>query len=146
MMEYKPSDRITASEALVGPYLNPSCDAEQPPELPPPMPFSVASHWRRWKLNKDVRGGECKVEDLFTEVVAVELQWPLNITFEPKQKSKMIGAQISSTSDVNVHLGDQILAIASVDVEHSPYEHIKNLFAQWQQSKPIPILLIRETV
>lgn len=66
MMSYCPKDRISASEALVGPYLNPSCDADPPPELPPvSMPFSLMSHITRWKTDREVHDGECQLDELF---------------------------------------------------------------------------------
>ncbi len=64
MMGYNPRSRISAVEALIGEYLNPGCDAEPPPELPPAMPFSVMSHIQRWRKDKEVHGGECQLEVL----------------------------------------------------------------------------------
>jgi len=147
MMEYKPSDRICAAEALTGPYLNADCEAEAPPALPPASQFSLRSHLHRWKIDKDIHG-ECKIEDLFTEVVAVELDWPLEIVLEPQvTKKHQLGARVSGAghSATNVRVGDQLLAIGSVDVENVPFQHIIELLGQWQHEKPISLLLIRDS-
>jgi hypothetical protein len=62
MMSYFPGSRMSAAEALIGEYLNPGCDAEPPPELPPAMPFSIMSHIQRWKKEKEVHDGECQLD------------------------------------------------------------------------------------
>jgi serine/threonine protein kinase len=63
MMNYSPARRISASEALLGPYLNADCSAEAPPELPPAMPWSLSSNVQRWKKEREVQYGECRLED-----------------------------------------------------------------------------------
>jgi serine/threonine protein kinase len=89
MMSYSPGCRMSAAEALVGPYLNPDCEAEPPPDLPPAMPYSIMSHIQRWKKDKEVHGGECQLEDLFTRVVAVELDWPVSgLLFGPNNDKR----------------------------------------------------------
>jgi serine/threonine protein kinase len=79
LMSYSPQDRISAAEALVGPYLNPECDAAAPPELPPvTMPYSLLSHLQRWHKDREVKYGECQLDDLITRVVSVEVNnWPI---------------------------------------------------------------------
>ena len=90
MMGYDPKCRTSAAEALVGPYLNPGCDADPPPELPPAMPYSIMSHIQRWKRDREVHR-ECQLEDLFTKVVAVELDWPLSgLSFGPNNDSDSV--------------------------------------------------------
>jgi len=146
MMEFRPSERICAAEALTGPYLNADCGAEAPPVLPPASQFSLKSHLHRWKVDKDIHG-ECKIEDLFTEVVAVELDWPLEIVLEPYvAKKQQFGARVSSAghSATSIRIGDRLLAIGSVDVENVPFQHIIELLGQWQHEKPISLLLIRD--
>ena len=146
MMSYSPKDRISASEALVGPYLNPSCDADPPPELPPvSMPFSLMSHITRWKADREVHDGECQLDDLFTKVVAVELDLPLGISFGPR-KGNQGGVYVSSIdkSSSEVHVGDSLLAIGSIDVENASLEHIHELLDEWSVDKPVPMLLVRD--
>ncbi|KAL7535390.1 hypothetical protein ACHAXR_006459 [Thalassiosira sp. AJA248-18] len=149
MMSYYPDRRMSAAEALVGSYLNPSCDAEPPPELPPAMPFSIMSHIQRWKKDKEVHDGECRLEDLFTKVVAVELGWPLGVHIGPK--SGKGGVEVTGIVDgtdaakLELLIGDSLLSIGSIDVETASVEHVNELLEQWPQSKPVPLLLIRDT-
>ena len=144
MMSYSPGDRMSASEALVGSYLNPSCDAEPPPELPPAMPFSIMSHIQRWKADKEVHE-ECQLEDLFTKVVAVELELPLEISLGPRRGN--VGAKVTSVADTSsseLHVGDSLLAIGSIDVENVSLEHVEELLQQWPVEKPVSMLLVRD--
>jgi len=152
MMSYYPEQRMSAAEALVGPYLNPGCDAEPPPELPPAMPFSIMSHIQRWKKDKEVHD-ECRLDDLFTKVVAVELEWPLGITLGPNAGNKgsdqggvcVIGFVDSiGATKPELQEGDSLLAIGSIDVENASVEHVNELLEQWPQSKPVPMLLVRD--
>ena len=147
MMSYSPKDRISASEALVGPYLNPSCDVDPPPELPPvSMPFSLMSHITRWKTDRDVHDGECQLDDLFTKVVAVELDLPLSISFGPR-KGDQGGVCVTSLVDkssLEVHEGDSLLAIGSIDVENASLEHIHELLNEWPRNHTVPMLLVRD--
>jgi hypothetical protein len=147
MMSYNPSSRISASEALIGEYLNPGCDAEPPPELPPAMPFSVMSHIQRWRKDKEVHGGECQLDDLFTKVVAVELNMPLGLTFGVKadQRGAMITDIVDGTvaSKLDLCRGDLLLAIGSIDVEDASIDHVMELLEQWPPLKPVSLLLVR---
>lgn len=147
MMSYSPKDRISASEALVGPYLNPSCDADPPPELPPvSMPFSLMSHITRWKTDREVHDGECQLDDLFTKVVAVELELPLAISFGSR-KGNQGGVYVTSIADKSsseVHEGDSLLAIGSIDVENVSLEHVIELLDEWSRDHTVPMLLVRD--
>lgn len=148
MMSYSPDNRMSAAEALVGPYLNPGCDAEPPPELPPAMPFSIMSHIQRWKKDKEVHDGECRLEDLFTKVVAVELDWPLGLTLGPNQGGggvRVTGiAGGTSASKLGLRDDDSLLAIGSIDVETASIEHVMELLEQWPTPKPVTMLLVRD--
>jgi len=148
MMSYSPKDRISASEALIGPYLNPSCDADPPPELPPvSMPFSLMSHITRWKTDREVHDGECQLDDLFTKVVAVELNLPLNILFGSRKGDKggvCVTSIIADKSSSAVHEGDSVLAIGSIDVENASLEHIHELLDEWPRDHTVPMLLVRD--
>mmetsp|Transcript_54067 Transcript_54067/g.114828 ORF Transcript_54067/g.114828 Transcript_54067/m.114828 type:complete len:589 (-) Transcript_54067:41-1807(-) len=149
MMSYSPGERISAAEALVGPYLNSGCDADPPPELPPAMPFSVMSHVQRWKKDKEIHDGECRLEDLFTSVVAVELGLPLDLILEPRAGR---GVRVKSVTDgtdaarLGLREGDSLLAIGSIDVENEPLEHVVEILGQWTPGKPVPVLLVRDSV
>ena len=147
MMSYSPKDRISASEALIGPYLNPGCDAEPPPELPPAMPFSIMSHIQRWKTDREVHSGECLLDDLFTKVIAVELDLPLGITLG-LEKGGIGGKGVWITSvaddDTELQIGDSLLAIGSIDVENASFDHVVELLGQWPPEKPVPMLLVRD--
>ena len=148
MMSYSPKDRISASEALVGPYLNPSCDADPPPELPPvSMPFSLMSHITRWKTDREVHDGECQLDDLFTKVVAVELELPLDISFGSRKGDQRRGVYVSSIankSSSEVHEGDSLLAIGSIDVENASLDHVIELLDEWPKDHTVPMLLVRD--
>jgi serine/threonine protein kinase len=147
MMNYSPGNRISASEALLGPYLNADCNAELPPELPPAMPWSLSSHVQRWKKEREVQHEECRLEDLFTDVVAVELEFPLRIIFETQKGGGVKVAGIESKAELTqkmVREGDTLLAIGSLDVEGASLEHIKELLDQWGADKiTVPLLLVR---
>ena len=148
MMSYSPNLRMSAAEALVGPYLNPGCDAEPPPELPPAMPFSIMSHIQRWKKDKEVHD-ECRLDDLFTRVVAVELRLPLGVTLGPRMGN---GVQVTGfadgtdAADLDLREGDSLLALGSIDVENASLEHVNELLDQWPQKKHVPMLLVRDAV
>ena len=119
LMSFSPARRMSASEALLGPYLNPGCDAAPPPALPPAMPYSVLSHMQRWKRDKDVHERECRVEDLFTRVFAVELELPLPFRLAPAADGR--GARVAGGGDgtaaaaLGLREGDALLAIGSID-------------------------------
>lgn len=148
MMDYAPGRRVSASEALVGPYLNPGCDAGAPPELPPAMPFSIVSHVNRWKKEREVMDGECQLDDLFTQVIAVELDKPQSmLTLEPR--SGKVGARVkvvdgTDASVTELQVGDCLLAMGSIDCEGMPYHHIMELLEQWELGRPVPMLLVRD--
>lgn len=149
MMSYSPDIRMSAAEALVGQYLNPGCDAEPPPELPPAMPFSIMSHIQRWKTDKEVHGGECQLEDLFTRVIAVELEWPLGLQLGPNAGRGVLVTGIDDgTAAVELDLceGDTLLAIGSIDVEKASLEHVMELLEQWPEDKHVTLLIVRDTV
>jgi len=155
MMSYSPVNRMSAAEALIGPYLNPGCDAEPPPELPPAMPFSIMSHIQRWKTDKEVHDGECRLEDLFTKVVAAELEFPLGLLLGPKEGKRggdrggvLVTDIIDETSAAEGGLleGDSLLAIGSIDVENAHLEHVMELLEQWPQHKPLTVLVVRDAV
>lgn len=156
MMSYAPGGRVGAAEALVGPYLNAGCDADPPPELPPAMPYNIASHLRRWKKDRDVHDGECRLEDLFTRVIAVELggeekcEWvgARGLILEPRAGAA--GVRVKSVVDgtdaakQELQAGDSLLAIGSIDVENEPIEHVMDILEQWAPNKPLPMLLVRD--
>ena len=171
MMSYSPGCRMSAAEALVGPYLNPDCEAEPPPDLPPAMPYSIMSHIQRWKKDKEVHGGECQLEDLFTRVVAVELDWPVSgLLFGPnndkraKQQSErkvggggaggggggsvkniIVGDGTASSKQLGLlREGECLLAIGSIDVEDASVDHVMDLLDQWPPHKPVTMLLVRD--
>ena len=167
MMDYDPKFRTSAAEALVGPYLNPGCDADPPPELPPAMPYSIMSHIQRWKRDRVVHR-ECQLEDLFTKVVAIELDLPLSgLSFGPnseltKRSERSAGGRIgggvrvngiigdyvaSSSSSRQLGLlreGDRLLALGSIDVEDASVDHVMDLLDQWPPQKPVTILVVRD--
>lgn len=153
MMSYDPGSRISAAEALIGEYLNPGCDAEPPPELPPAMPYSIMSHIQRWKKDKEVHGGECQLEDLFTKVVAVELDLPLGILLGSKpgkngkeQRGVMVTDIVDGTVASRLELckGDLLLAIGSIDVEDATLDHVTDILEQWPPLKSVSLLLVRD--
>jgi len=147
MMSYSPGDRMSAAEAIVGQYLNSACDAAPPPELPPAMPFSIMSHIQRWKKDKEVHDGECQLEDLFTRVVAVELEWPLGLNLGGKSGGGVqVTGVVDGTAAAKLELceGDSLLAIGSIDVEDATIEHVMELLEQWPPHKPVTMLLVRD--
>lgn len=151
MMSYSPDQRISASEALLGPYLNPGCDAEPPPELPPAMPWSIMSHVQRWKKERKVHSWqdeECSLEDLFTEVVAVELQCPLGLQLAKKANGNgvIVSGIVNDAAKQFVRDGDVLLAIGSIDVENASLEHVNELLDQWPKESAVPLLLVRDSV
>ena len=146
MLSYSPHDRMSASEALLCPYLNPGCDAEAP-DLPPAMPWSVMSHIKRWRMDKV--DDECKIDDLFTKVVAVEVD-VADLTLRSKQRGQgtevtVLGGK-SNTGESDIHDGDALLAIGSIDVENSSLEHVNELLQQWPKGKAVPLLLVRDAI
>lgn len=145
MMQYHPAQRISASEALLCPYLNSDCSVDTPPELPPALPWSFVSHVQRWKKEREVQQMECRLENLFTDVVAVELELPIGIELQERGGG---GAQIASIKDAtlsSIKKGDSLLAIGSIDVETKSFEHITELLEQWPDDKPLHLLLIRDS-
>lgn len=146
MLSYSPHDRMSASEALLCPYLNQGCDAEAP-DLPPAMPWSVMSHIKRWRMDKV--DDECKIDDLFTKVVAVEVNVK-DLTLRSKQRGQ--GAEVatlggkSNSGELDIHDGDVLLAIGSIDVENSSLEHVNELLQQWPKEKVVPLLLVRDAI
>ncbi|KAL7532548.1 hypothetical protein ACHAWF_005958 [Thalassiosira exigua] len=149
MLSYSPARRSSAAEALVGPYLNPDCDAEAPPELPPAMPFSIASHVRRWKKDREVREGGCRLDDLFTRVLAAELERPFGVVLgEGLGDTGVIVTGVADGSaalDADLRVGDALLAIGSIDVESASVDHVIELLEQWPEGKPVPLLLVRDS-
>jgi len=150
MMSYYPNDRMSASECLVGPYLNGDCAASPPPELPPAMPFSIMSHVQRWKKDREVHDGECQLDDLFTKVVAVELGLPLRIVLEAKEGD--VGVRVmdiandgTDATKLEVNKGDSLLSIASIDVENASIAHVMEILEQWDPDRPVPMLLVRDS-
>jgi serine/threonine protein kinase len=160
LMKYHPQDRTSAAEALVGPYLNPDCDASMPPELPPvTMPYSLLLHVQRWKKVREVQYGECILDDLFTRVVSVEVNtWPIpgvelesaagsiqhhNHHQRRNGKVGVVGGDgcggvrvhhqggTSIPTSCALHDRDCLLAIGSIDVEDSSVEHVLELLYQW---------------
>ena len=157
MLSYSPERRMSASEALLGPYLNPGCDAS-PPDLPPAMPWSIMSHVQRWKKDKEVHSwqdGECRIDDLFTEVVAVELALPLELTLKSSVSEKgaaqkgggVVVTRVIPGTDVSKVLrsGDKLVAIGSIDVESATLDHVNELLEQWPNNKPVPMLVLRNS-
>lgn len=149
LLSYSPANRISASEALLGSYLNSDCSAAVPPELPPAMPWSLMSHVERWKKEREVDYQECRLDDLFTEVVAVELAWPLGCVLGRKNNAK--GAVVTGVEDgengdkLSVCEGDSLLAIGPIDVENAAFEHIIEILDQWPRKNPVPLLFLRDS-
>ena len=173
-MNYHPQDRTSAAEALVGPYLNPNCDAIMPPELPPvTMPYSLLLHVQRWKKEREVQYGECMLDDLFTRILSVEVNtWPIpGVELESaassihhhhhhQRRNGKVGVVVGGGGGDGVrvhhqggttiptscalHERDCLLAIGSIDVEDSSVEHVLELLYQWPTHKPISMLLIRD--
>ncbi|KAL7441629.1 hypothetical protein ACHAXM_007932 [Skeletonema potamos] len=148
MMSYTPDRRMSASEALLCPYLNPECNVEAP-ELPPAMPWSIMSHIQRWKKDKQVHSWqdeECNIDDLFTKVVAVEVI-ATDLTLRLKNENKRIEVTgVGNESDAGLCDGDVLLAIGSIDVETSSLEHVNELLEKWPRNKTVPLLLVRDSV
>lgn len=114
------------------------------------MPFSIMSHIQRWKKDKQVHD-ECRLDDLFTKVVAVELDRPLGLQLCPRGgASENEGVQVESVADgtaaskQGLREGDSLLAIGPIDVESSSVEHVMELLEQWPTDKPVPLLLVRD--
>lgn len=147
MLSYSPAQRISASEALVGPYLNSDCSAEPTPDLPPPVPWSLRSHVQRWRKEKEVQDEECRLEDLFTEVVAVEVEWPLDFVLDKckDEPGIVVSSNTHDTTRGLVRNGDKLLAIGSIDVENASLEHVNELLEQWPRGKSIVLLFIRDS-
>ena len=147
MMTYTPDRRMSASEALMCPYMNPGCNVE-PPKLPPAMPWSIMSHIERWKKDKQVHSWqdeECNIDDLFTKVVAVEVNAADLISRLQKKNEGIEVTDGGDKSDTELLDGDLLLAIGSIDVETSSLEHVNELLEQWPPNKLVPLLLVRES-
>ena len=147
MMSYNPENRISASEALLGHYLNPGCDVEAP-ELPPAMPWSIMSHIQRWKKDKQIHSWqdeECNIDDLFTKVVAVEVN-ATDLAGRLQNGNKGIELTCGSDQCEIGCEGDVLLAIGSIDVETSSLEHVNELIEQWPLNQQIPLLLVRDSI
>lgn len=148
LMTFSPAHRMSASEALIGPYLNPGCDADPPPELPPAMPYSIMSHVQRWKIDKEVHARECRLEDLFTKVIAVELNFPLAFTLEPN--TGKLGARVTGVVEgtdaakLGLKDGDSLLAIGSIDLEDASMDHIMSILEGWEPGRHVPMLLAQD--
>ena len=149
LLSYSPANRISASEALLGSYLNSDCSAAVPPELPPAMPWSLMSHVERWKKEREVDHQECRLDDLFTEVVAVELEWPIGYVLGRKNNAKgavVIDADVGEDDNkLLVRRGDSLLAIGPIDVENADFEHIIEILDQWPHGNSVPLLFLRDS-
>lgn len=92
---------------------------------------------------------ECKIDDLFTKVVAVEVN-VADLTLRSKQRGQGTEVTIlvgkSNTGESDIHDGDALLAIGSIDVENSSLEHVNELLQQWPKGKAVPLLLVRDAI
>lgn len=149
-MAYRPKERTGAKEALVGRYLNPRCEAEAP-ELPRAMPWSISSHISRWRKERDDE--LCHIDDLFTEVVAVELERPLGVVLREKKGTSggddddggvdVVEVVENSAAAKSLMVGDSLLSLGHIDVENASLDHIHELLEQWPADKVVPMLFLR---
>mgnify|MGYP000338135536 CR=1 FL=1 len=51
---------------------------------------------------------------------------------------------IADKSSSDVHEGDSLLAIGSIDVENASLEHITELLDEWPRDHTVPMLLVRD--
>jgi len=71
MLDYDPSQRPTAADALLGTYLNPTCQEEAQSE-PPPVPWSLSSHLESISMMQHRPVEECIIPDSFYEEDATQ--------------------------------------------------------------------------
>lgn len=130
MLQYEAKKRPSASEALLGKYLNPRCQESGMP-TPPAKPWSLASQLERLAKEDD---DECEVTDLYTRVISVELHKPIGIILEEASDGR--GAVVTGLTDDQAHLGlvsveDALLAIGPIDVENATFDHILEMLESW---------------
>jgi len=80
LMRYEPYRRLTASEALLEPYLNPTCTEPIRPIPPVSKPWSITSHMEKWNIEQKEQQKEecCEIPNwFFDETISIELKLPL---------------------------------------------------------------------
>jgi len=167
MLQYLPEKRISAGQALLGPYLNPSCSEEVMPP-PPPKPWSLEIIWNDYNKNANALDDECEVSGLYTDTISVDLNIPFETEIVLEEVFDGRGAMIKEVkiqqqhredydnslkeqnetqqlfeSTVVAQVGDIIMAIGPIDVENTEFEHIKDILKRWPRLK-VPLQLVRE--
>ena len=153
MMYYNPSQRPSASECLLRSYMNPMCTASREPD-PPAVPWSFTSHFEKWNHHQKEKEEGCVIpEELYGQVISVELKLPLKIHFEKLREplhglvvsGHGYGKEFSQTNNNNnnnnmndeadlVHIGDTLLAIGPMDVDDWNVDHVHKVLRQWPRS------------
>eukprot|EP00547_Thalassionema_nitzschioides_P006052 CAMPEP_0194206988 /NCGR_PEP_ID=MMETSP0156-20130528/5875_1 /TAXON_ID=33649 /ORGANISM="Thalassionema nitzschioides, Strain L26-B" /LENGTH=482 /DNA_ID=CAMNT_0038933657 /DNA_START=71 /DNA_END=1515 /DNA_ORIENTATION=- len=135
MMAYDPAKRPTATDALLGDYINYDCSQHMGKE-PPPIPWSLTSHLetavdllsQRQHHSKD----ECVISDAhFTYKVEMPVQDALLLVSSrdedgPKRTRNTNGVKVQDVyaNNNDIQVGDQLLEIGPIDVEEFDRTHV----------------------
>mmetsp|Transcript_33295 Transcript_33295/g.49610 ORF Transcript_33295/g.49610 Transcript_33295/m.49610 type:complete len:523 (-) Transcript_33295:147-1715(-) len=151
MMKFKPGQRPSASEAMLGKYLNPGCIDEEETNPPAVLPWSLPSYLDRWSRRSVPE--ECVLSDEFLgKVFSVELQCPPGIVLkeergkEGRLKGVAVSALIEGGSALKskaLHAGDVLLSIGPIDVEELGLEKVIQILGKWPK-KSVPLQFLRD--
>lgn len=153
MMAYDPAKRPTATDALLGAYLNHDC-SQLMGKKPPPIPWSLTSHLETAVLlSQHARNGEeCVISDAhFTyKVDDVSIQNAVSLFHQDDQQDSQKkkeqtsnGVKVTAKSKLNndIQLGDELLEIGPIDVEEFDRKHVIAILQAWP--RPTASLLFR---
>ena len=134
MLQYEPVNRPTATDALMGTYLNPLCSGQHLPE-PPPVPWSLTSHLEA--ISHIQRPSEeCILSDaFFGRTITLELPVETGLLLENRHPmgvvvAGVVGECTSSPKD-SVRVGDRLLEIGPLDVADADRRHVEKILKRW---------------
>mmetsp|Transcript_22823 Transcript_22823/g.31910 ORF Transcript_22823/g.31910 Transcript_22823/m.31910 type:complete len:517 (+) Transcript_22823:71-1621(+) len=137
LMHYEPSERPSASDALLQPYLNPGCMQPLLP-VPPAMPWSITSHMERWAAQNT--NEECVIPDwFFDETIILEV--------DPRDSGFVLGESHESKGVVVVEIirwgaadvltqikeGDQLVAIGLINLADANLLDVNRVLDEWPE-------------
>lgn len=137
MLQYEPVDRPTATDALMGPYLNPSCSRQNSLPEPPPVPWSLTSHLETIS-HMQRPAEECILSDaFFGRTITIELPVKTGLVLQDLRPKGVVvagvagGKSASSPAEESVRVGDRLLEIGPIDVEEADRFHVEKILKMW---------------
>mmetsp|Transcript_13227 Transcript_13227/g.28011 ORF Transcript_13227/g.28011 Transcript_13227/m.28011 type:complete len:489 (-) Transcript_13227:1353-2819(-) len=137
MLHYEPVKRPTATDALMGSYLNPSCSRLDSLPEPPPVPWSLTSHLETIS-HMQRPAEECTLSDaFFGRTITIELPVKTGLVLQDVYPKGVVvagvagGESASSPAEESVHVGDRLLEIGPIDVEEADRFHVEKILKMW---------------